>query len=166
METLKSCFSFDKESLISNLSKIVMDRKAHKANSVEPHLPVLQTVGRHCAAVVNYQTYRLSSRSTRYDKTDFSYISKLAKKVKAQVKALFFIPKVSVSIIGIITTFELACDANHIHKKAAMWALLHLVHETLANARNSCMYAKNRLAPYTNQAIAENDTSIPWYVQP
>lgn len=44
MNPLKLSFLCDRESLILNQSKMFIDRKARKARSAKPHLPLLQTV--------------------------------------------------------------------------------------------------------------------------
>lgn len=86
----------------------------------------------------------------------FSYTAKLVKKVELHRKAHFLIPKDLISIIEFLTTFKFACGTNHLYQEAAMWILRHFKHETLASARNSCMYAEDSLAllatPVRNQA--------------
>lgn len=102
---------------------------------------------KHYALAVDYRKYRLANRSPRYDDTVSSYVAKLVKKIKSQMKAHFFDPKDPIFIIGFLATFELTCDTNKIHEGAAMWVLPHFVKETIANALNSRMCAEDRTAP-------------------
>lgn len=60
------------------------------------------------------------------------------------MKAHFFDPKDSISVIKYLATFKLAWDNNSIHEGAVIWVLLRYVSETLAKALNSCMCATNR----------------------
>lgn len=63
------------------------------------------------------------------------------------MKAHDFDPKESISIIGFLAPFKLACNTNRIHEGSAIWALPHYVHETIANALNSGMCAEDITAP-------------------
>lgn len=127
----------------SQLSQL--EHKAHKARS-EPKLSVLQTVKKHYALAVDYRTYCLACRSPRYDDTVSSYIAKLFKKVKSQIKAHFFNLCDRISIIGLLVTFKLAFDTNKIHKGAAMWVLPHDGKKTLSNVHNRRTCAEDRSA--------------------
>lgn len=66
---------------MSNLSSIPCVKVVHKPLPlpVKPIFPSLQTVKRHYSRVFDYHTYRLGSRSTRYDKTVSSHIFKMVK---------------------------------------------------------------------------------------
>lgn len=97
--------------------------KPLKARQTEPKLPVLQTVHKLYAVAVDYQTYRLGSRSPRYDDTVLSYVAKLAKKVKSQMKALVFDPTDHISIVGFLATIKRTCETNKIHEGGPMWVL-------------------------------------------
>lgn len=50
-----------------------------------------------------------------------------------------FDPSDPISILGFLTTFKLACDANRIHEGAAMWAMLSFVADLAAASPNSRM---------------------------
>lgn len=80
---------------------MVINYKAHKAKSTESHLSDVQTVKKYYATTVKYETYRLSNRSSCYDETVSCYIAKLVKKVKSQIKVLFFNSKDSIKIVGL-----------------------------------------------------------------
>lgn len=195
MDLSPTLSSSDRESLVSNLSWLELEHKAHKAKNTETKLPVLQTVKKHYALAFDYRTYHLANRSSLYDVTVSSYIVKLVMKIKSQMKAHFFDPKDPISIIGFLATFKLACDTNKIHEGVAMWVLSHYLKDTLANALNSRMCAEDRSASLpaserneprsrkllrsypevvnylfkkisTDQAIAENDAAILRYMQP
>lgn len=56
-----------------------------------------------------------------------SYIPKMTNKVELQRKVYFFGASNSISIIGFLTTFKLACDTNNIHEGAAMWVVNYLL---------------------------------------
>lgn len=85
---------------------------------MEHALPALQTVKRHYSRAIEYRTYRLANRSTCYDETVSSKISKMMKNIKSQMKAHFSDPSDSISIIDFLTTFRLACNINRIHEEA------------------------------------------------
>lgn len=196
MKPLKTFSASNRYPLISNLLKMVMKDIPHKAKSMEPQLFDLQTAEKHYALAVDYQTYRFSKWFLRYNKTISSYIAKLAKKIKLQIKAPLFNPKNPTCITRFIATFILAYEASYIHERAAMSLLPHFVHEMPADALNSRLYAKNCLTSLaatlrkqelrsqkilwsypemitylqktfvTDQAIAEYRASIPRYMQP
>lgn len=63
--------------------------------------------------------------------------------------AYFFDTKDSISIIGFLATFNLACNTNLVHKGAEMWVLPHYLNETLANAFNSHMCTDDKSTPIT-----------------
>lgn len=64
------------------------------------------------------------------------------------MKTYFFSPKDLVAINKLLVTVKLVCDTNQNQKEAPMWILPYFVHETLAVAPNSRMYAKSSLAPF------------------
>lgn len=119
--------------------------KALNAKTAEPQLPVPQTGARHYTLAIAYRRYRLSDCSPRYDDTVLSYIAELVEKVKLQMEAHFSIQKTR-SIIGFLAAFVSACDSTETHEGALMWILPHYVQKSLANALNSRMFAKFRLA--------------------
>lgn len=84
----------------------------------EPVLLILKKVKRHYFQAVDYRTWQLAISSTRYDNTVSSYITKMMKKVKLQLKAHLASPSDSILIIGFIAPFILTCDTNRIHEGA------------------------------------------------
>lgn len=82
-----------------------------------------------------------------YEDTVLSYIAMSVMKAMSQIKAHFDGLKDQISIIDLFTTFKSETDSNQIRKGAATRTLPHYEQETLANALNSCMCAKSRLAP-------------------
>lgn len=127
----------------------VLKLKALIAKLAELKQPVEQTVKKHYASAIDYQTYRLTNRSPRYDYTVLSYFAKLVKKFKSQLKAHFFDPEYRISIIGFLRTIELPCDTNKTHDGPAMWVLLQFVKENIANALNSRVCTEGRTASLT-----------------
>lgn len=99
--------------------------KFHNEEPTEPGLFVLQTLNDTYAIALDYRTYGLADKSTKYDKTVSSCISKMFENVMSQMKVLFFIPKDAIFTIGFLATFELACDTNRIHEGGAMRAVPH-----------------------------------------
>lgn len=62
----------------------------------------------------------------------------------------FLDPDNTISIVGFIDTFKLACDTDNIHEGAELLVLLFFVEITLATSLNSCMSA----AAHINPAVA------------
>lgn len=75
------------------------------------------------------------------------YVAKLVEETKLRMKARFFDPKDTVSIVGFLATFKLARHTNKTYERAAMLVVPHIVKEPIANALNSCMCARVRTAP-------------------
>lgn len=109
----KRCYKQMKSSLYSNsLHNILSSPASSKAGSivtemqkirkekrVEAELPVFQTEKKYYAQAHDYQMYHLTSKSLKYNGTVSSYIAKLIKKVKSNMKEHFFDTKVRVCII-------------------------------------------------------------------
>lgn len=83
-------------------------------------LPALQTVKKNYAQALEYRTYLLANKSSKFDKTVLNYIDELVKKDKLQMKAHFFHKIDPISIIGFLLTSKLASDMNRIHEAALM----------------------------------------------
>lgn len=58
-----------------------------------------------------------------------------------------FYSKNLISIIGFLATFRLLNGTNRIYEAAKMWMVSYYMHETIANALDCGMHAKNRPAP-------------------
>lgn len=122
-------------------------QKVGKQKRAKAEVPVLQTMKKNSAQTLDYRTRPSLNKSPTNDETVFRYIAELIKKFKWHMKLHYFNPKEPNSIINFPATFKLACDLNRIDKEAVMWVLPHYVHETLTNALNSRICAKNRVAP-------------------
>lgn len=107
MEPFKSFFLSGREWLILKLSKIVIHHTAHKTNSTEEPLSVLQMTERHYETAIDLWTFCLFKQSSHYDEKISSYIAKLIKKVKMQMKVDFFNSKDPISTFRFLATFEL-----------------------------------------------------------
>lgn len=81
------------------LPKSDLDYRAEKAKLKEFTVLVLQTVKERSTADVDYRTYCLYNRISRYDDTVLSYVAKHFLKVRSQMKAHFFDSKNPNSII-------------------------------------------------------------------
>lgn len=84
----------------------------------------------------------------RYDENVSSYITKLVKNVRSQMKAHFVDQNDPISIIGFLATFKFACDANRIHEAEAMRVLPYYANETVASALQSRMCATNKSSSF------------------
>lgn len=120
---------------------------------------MLQAVKKRYTTAVKYQTYRLMDCSTDCDDTVSSHIADEVNKIRSQLKAFFFEPKVSISFEKFSFTIRLACNSNKLHAGAAMWVLAHYVQESHVNALNSCICVKNRFAPLSPTAQNEQHRS-------
>lgn len=108
-------------------SKSSADRKDRRKTkhqelevTTEPNLPVHQTVKLGYVRAIDYRTYFLNNGSPRYDDSVSHYIPKILKKIRSQMKTHTFDPASPISVLGFLTIYKLACDANHIHEVAAM----------------------------------------------
>lgn len=119
-----------------------------RSRSTELGLPWIQAMKKHITLAGDYRTWRLADRSRCYDETVSSYIAKLMKMTKLQLRLHFFDSKKSVFIIILLLTSKVACNSNKIHKGPAMLVLLTYVQETLVNSLESRMYVKDRLTPF------------------
>jgi len=70
---------------------------------------------------VNYQTYRLTNRSKRYNSSVSKRISKMQKGMNVQLQSQKFDGTDPVTVINFLDAFQTACDTNGIHEGAAMW---------------------------------------------
>lgn len=100
-----------------------------------PALLILQAVERHYIPAADYRTYRLATRSTRYDDTVWCYITEIVKNVKSQTEAHLFSPSNPIANISFKATLKLACNTNYIHESAAIWVFL-LVKNALKSTLN------------------------------
>lgn len=98
--------------------------------AMEPELHVLRTIRRFYSRAADCLSFRLANDSARYDETASSYIFRMVKKIKLQVKAHFFDPRNLVSIIGFPARNKLACSTSRIQERAEMWALLFFLLRT------------------------------------
>lgn len=57
-----------------------------------PVLTALQTVIRHYSRAVDYWTYCLANRSTRWNEIKSSYVSRMVNNIKLEIKVHFFDP--------------------------------------------------------------------------
>lgn len=81
---------------------------------------MIQTGKARLRKAVDLCTYRLDSRSaeSESDHTDLENMSKISKHMTAQMKSHICDPFDSVSIIGFLCKFDLACDTNGIRQDA------------------------------------------------
>ena len=64
---------------------------------------------------IDYRTYRLESRSARYDANTTPRINRYRKKLEVQVKTHTF------AVLGFLARFKMACDHNRAIESAAVW---------------------------------------------
>lgn len=107
-------------------------RRIIRCNGTQPFRTTCST--ENYALAVDYRTYRFENHSLRYDKTDSTYIAKIVKKVKSQMKAHLCNPKDRIYLIGFLATLKHACDTNRNYEGAAVWVLPDYVLGTLTNA--------------------------------
>lgn len=86
-------------------------------------LEVIQTVTIPCRKAVDYRTYRLENRSTKWDHVVLKNISKTWKGMTAQIRTRFFKPFDRISIVGFLCIFELAYGTKGIQEGAPIWLL-------------------------------------------
>lgn len=128
---------------VPNRSSNARDKDVHQLLSLpaEPILPVLQTVSINYKQAVDYRTHCLANQSAGLSKTMSSYMYAMAKNFKSQMKVHIFDPSDPISIIGILATFELACNTKNIQEGAARWLLPSFVNNALATKHNGRMPA-------------------------
>lgn len=102
--------------------------------------PILENFKRDYSLTVGHRAYRLANRSTCYDETMSSYIFKVVKEIKSKKKAHFFDPSNSISLIGFLAIFQMACDSNNSHGEAAMWVVPYFVKNVSAiTLKSACL---------------------------
>lgn len=76
-----------------NICKYAFTYTYKKAETEETEISVIQMVEKQYIRAVDYRTYGLAKRSPKNDYTVSGYVSKLIKKMKTKMKALFFTEK-------------------------------------------------------------------------
>lgn len=137
-----------KDSLLSNARKLKLEQKIRIVETKMPELSAFQTVMKYYTRTVDYKTYELANRFSKYDDTVTSYNDQLVKKTKSQMKVHFFNPKDPISIIGYLALFKFFCCTNHIHEGVAMWVLSDYDEETLANLLSRATLKEDRLSSF------------------
>ena len=70
---------------------------------------------------VDYRTYRLESRSARYDASTARRINRYRKKLDVQMKTHTFRGQDPIAVLGFLARFKMACDHNGVSEGAAVW---------------------------------------------
>lgn len=137
--------SSDQDSAQSNTPKLDLYYNAQKSNLREDTFIVFQTFNKHYIVEVEYRTYRHANRFPRHPDSLSSYVPKLIKRVKWQMKAYFFDQKDPISIIGFLAaaTFKFPCDTNIIQKEAFTWVRTQNASKTPTPRLNIRMSAQN-----------------------
>ena len=73
------------------------------------------------AKAVNYKTYRLERRSSRYDKRVARRIGRLQKRLDVQMKPHTFSCQERIAILGFLARFQTACDETRDTEGEAVW---------------------------------------------
>lgn len=94
-------------------------------------------VNHHSKKTVSYRTYLLVETSTKYNRTVSNCIAKMAKRMTVQMKPHTFNPLNSISTIGFVNSFKLACDASGAHEGAAMWLFYFFMNKTSSAVLNA-----------------------------
>lgn len=155
------------DSPLPNLLGNPYDKEIHQplSLSVEPILPNLQAGNRHKTYADDYCTYRLVNRSTQSDETVSSYVSKIVKEVKLQMKAHVSSQSNSTFFIRLLATYKLACNTNNIYEGADMWVRPSFAKNVLATTLNNRMLTAAHIPPdvvsdnTTKPTIQKNDSS-------
>lgn len=90
---------------------------------------------RFCDAL-DYHSCLLADKSPNYDYRVAKSRAKGAERLKVQIKASIFVSFDPISIMGVLSTFQLACDTNRIHERAAMQLLPFFMKKPDAAALN------------------------------
>ena len=70
---------------------------------------------------VDYRTYRLESRSARYDASTAWRINRYRKKLDLQMKTHTFGGQDPIAVLGLLARFKMACGHNGVSEGAALW---------------------------------------------
>ena len=70
---------------------------------------------------IDYRTYRLESRSARYDASTALRINRYRKKLDVQMKTHTFGGQDPIAVLGFLVRFKMACDHNGVSEGAAVW---------------------------------------------
>ena len=70
---------------------------------------------------VDYPTYRLESRSARYDESTARRINCYRKKLEVQMKTHTFGGQDPIAVLGFLARFKMACGHNEVSDGAAVW---------------------------------------------
>ena len=73
---------------------------------------------------VDYRTYRLERRSSRYDAGTARRVNRYRKKLDVQMKTHTFSGQDPIAVLGFLARFKMACDHNGLTEGAALWCFL------------------------------------------
>lgn len=105
----------------ASTSKVEYGRVHCTKRRLRDGLAVIHTVSNLFRRIVDYRKYQLANTSSKYDHTVVKTISKMTKRLKAQMKPHTFDLFDPISIIGFVCKFKLACDNNKNHEGIAIW---------------------------------------------
>ena len=94
-------------------------RSARRRNP--KRLPVIRPLNDLFIKAVDYRTYRLESRSARYDARTARRINRYRKKLEAQMKTHTFGGQDPIPVLGFLPRFTMACNHNGASEGAAVW---------------------------------------------
>ena len=83
-------------------------------------LPVIRPLNDLYNKAVDYRTYRLESRSARYDASTARRINRYRKKLEVQMKTPSFRVQDPIAGLGFLARFKVACDPNRVSDGAAI----------------------------------------------
>ena len=84
-------------------------------------LPVIRPLNDLFTKTVDYRTYRLESRSARYDASTARRINRYRKKLEVQMKTHTFGSQDPIAVLVFLARFKMACDHSGVSEGAAVW---------------------------------------------
>jgi len=150
-------------------------------------LTPLRPVNTHFRRALDYRTYLLNDRSTKFNSGVTKQIAKMVRRMDVQMKSQIFDPVDPITILSFLPAFKTACDSNGIHEGAAMWLFQYFVKKTTkaaivarttAGSTGDGKTPGSHLTNYpavvqfllktyaTDEVIAEADAEINRYRQP
>ena len=97
-------------------------RDRRSASRRDPkRLPVIGPLNDLFTKAVDYRTYRLESRSARYEASTARRINRYRKKLDVQMKTPTFGGQDPIAVLGFLAQFKMACDHNGVSEGAAVW---------------------------------------------
>lgn len=143
----------------------VINKDRRSRHGREEHLPVIQIIHNCFKDAVEYRTYRLDNQYTLYDHTVSKNIAKMSKRFSTQMKPHTFDPFDTISIIGFLFNFQLACDTDGIHEGAAIKLFHFFMKKSASSALHTKLTSKNSRNDKTHALSGGNATQLTTYQQ-